>query len=324
MELTRRSLLVYGLLLAVWALVVLWQGEEHLRVRESAKTDLRNRSKDIANTLSAFIRGLRFRGTGAITQDRLEPVLNELVNGRTNELVKSSELISIVLLNAAGEPVASAGKPIDVEQKDIAQEGERWGHHSVTLVNPVDLGASLASEGATNPTVILPAPPPRDPANTNRDNGRATPRRETRPEDAGSSNALNSIAANITNGAATNAVARTERDRRPRGRPPWLRSMDEKEYQALLEKRALHGLVLAMSTESLQAAWTHDLWLRSIIVILATISVLGSGLAWRNLAKSSDLQLRLVRASEMNTHLKEMNLAAAGLAHETRNPLNII
>jgi signal transduction histidine kinase len=100
--------------------------------------------------------------------------------------------------------------------------------------------------------------------------------------------------------------------------------MDEKEYQALLEKRALHGLVLAMSTESLQAAWTRDLWLRSIIIILATISVLGSGLAWRNLAKSSDLQLRLVRASEMNTHLKEMNLAAAGLAHETRNPLNII
>src|SRR5208337_1915310 len=43
-----------------------------------------------------------------------------------------------------------------------------------------------------------------------------------------------------------------------------------------------------------------------------------------NVAKSSELQLRLVRASEMNMHLKEMNLAAAGLAHETRNPLNII
>ncbi|HOB32593.1 MAG TPA: ATP-binding protein, partial [Verrucomicrobiota bacterium] len=39
---------------------------------------------------------------------------------------------------------------------------------------------------------------------------------------------------------------------------------------------------------------------------------------------SSMLQLRLVRASELNTHLREMNLAAAGLAHETRNPLNII
>jgi signal transduction histidine kinase len=31
-----------------------------------------------------------------------------------------------------------------------------------------------------------------------------------------------------------------------------------------------------------------------------------------------------VRAAELNSHLKEMNLAAAGLAHETRNPLNII
>ena len=45
------------------------------------------------------------------------------------------------------------------------------------------------------------------------------------------------------------------------------------------------------------------------------------GAAW---IKTSELQLRLVRASEMNLHLKEMNLAAAGLAHETRNPLNII
>jgi two-component system, NtrC family, sensor histidine kinase HydH len=61
-----------------------------------------------------------------------------------------------------------------------------------------------------------------------------------------------------------------------------------------------------------------------VIMLLATIAAVGSGLAWGNVAKSSELQLRLVRASEMNTHLREMNLAAAGLAHETRNPLNII
>jgi signal transduction histidine kinase len=61
-----------------------------------------------------------------------------------------------------------------------------------------------------------------------------------------------------------------------------------------------------------------------VILFLASALVLGSGLVWRNLAKVSDLQIRLVRASELTTHLKEMNLAAAGLAHETRNPLNII
>jgi two-component system sensor histidine kinase HydH len=54
------------------------------------------------------------------------------------------------------------------------------------------------------------------------------------------------------------------------------------------------------------------------------LSAVGAGLAWRNLVQSSDLQIRLVRASQLNTHLREMNLAAAGLAHETRNPLNII
>jgi signal transduction histidine kinase len=100
--------------------------------------------------------------------------------------------------------------------------------------------------------------------------------------------------------------------------------MPENEYQTLMANQALHGLVLGMSTEKFRNTVTRDLWLRSIIGVLATISVVGSGLAWGNLAKSSDLQLRLVRASEMNTHLKEMNLAAAGLAHETRNPLNII
>src|SRR5512137_3029431 len=148
MELTRRSLLVYGFLGALWVLVVGWQIQEHSRVREAAKTDLRNRSKDIANTLSALIRGMRFRG--AIPQERLDPVLKELVHGRTNELVKSSELISIVLLNATNQPVASAGRPIDLQREDFLREGEHWGPRSVTLVNPVDLGSRLSAEGVTN------------------------------------------------------------------------------------------------------------------------------------------------------------------------------
>jgi signal transduction histidine kinase len=100
--------------------------------------------------------------------------------------------------------------------------------------------------------------------------------------------------------------------------------MSEAEYQALLESRSLHGLVLAISTESIHAAATRDLWLRAMIAFLASLSAIGSGLAWRNLVTSSDLQIRLVRASELNSHLKEMNLTAAGLAHETRNPLNIV
>jgi signal transduction histidine kinase len=315
MELTRRNVLVYALLAGVWALVLAWQAEEHFRVKAAARADLSNRAKDIANTVSACIRGMRFRG--AVLQERIEPVLNELVNGRTNELVQSSELTSLALLNAAGEQLASAGRPIDYSQRDILQEGERWGQRSVTFVIPVDLGASVL-------------PPMHELTNSINEPGRPFPRRELPPADPGTSNPSGEPGTNAAAPPGTDPTVLPERDSRPRGgdfrprRPPWLRGMTEQEYQTLMESRALHGLVVAMSTESFLAASTRDLYLRAIIIVLATVSALGSGVAWRTLVKSSDLQIRLVRASELNTHLKEMNLAAAGLAHETRNPLNII
>ena len=124
--------------------------------------------------------------------------------------------------------------------------------------------------------------------------------------------------------SATAAAGKSDRPRGGNRRPPWLRGMSEADFKALIARRELHGLVLAMSTENYRAICTHDLWLRCIIVFFAGISALGAGLAWRNIAQTAELQIRLVRASELNSHLKEMNLAAAGLAHETRNPLNII
>jgi two-component system sensor histidine kinase HydH len=316
MDMRRRSLLVYGLLAAVWVLVLGWQAEEHLRVRSVAKADLRNRSKDIANTVSAIIRGMTFRG--AIPEDRLGTVFGELVEGHTNDVVKSSDLLSIVLLSPTTNLV-NVGRKIDLQREDLVQDGEHWGQTMVVFVNPINLGTALASDGATNPTVILP---PRDPSNTNRDGGRPFPRSGPPPQENRPTN-LTAVATAEPGGPGdpgTNGSPRGPRSRRAW----WMRGMDEKEYQSVMETRAVHGLVLGMSTESLQAAAARDLRLRSTIIFLATLSVLGCGLAWRNVSTTSDLQIRLLRASELNTHLKEMNLAAAGLAHETRNPLNII
>ena len=112
-----------GLLLGVWLLVVAWQVEEHHRVMEAAKTDLRSRSHEIAGTLSAVTRALQFRG--AIFQDRLEPVLNELVNNRTNALVKSSGLISVGLLNTDGDPVVAVGDT-NLFSHEILAGNELW------------------------------------------------------------------------------------------------------------------------------------------------------------------------------------------------------
>ncbi len=197
MQPKRHSFLIYSLLLGVWVLVVAWQIDEHVRVREAAKTGLRKRSEAIANTLGAVVRGLQFRG--AVFRDRLEPVLGELVAGDANSTV-SGEVISIALLNAAGEPVAAAGRPVDLEQKDILQVGEHWGLKSMTRVYSVE-GAFLNPSGNSN----SPAPLILEPrTNSLRGDFRNFPRREPRSDQAGSSNVLNAA---ITNSLDTNAVA---------------------------------------------------------------------------------------------------------------------
>ena len=306
----RRTKLVYGLLLAVWGVIVVWQLVEHDRVNTAAKAALINRSRDITTTLGLVIRSQRRFG-GVVSQERLESALSELV--------KSGELNSVALLNATGEIVASAGAAIDFETKGMMQTGERWDPRTVTLVNLLDLGTSVSREGETNnrPTIVMPR---RDTNAAAGPESRDWPRFP--PPPGTNEPPPTNFIANVAGSTNISSTNRWDRFGPPRnGRPPW---WSEQQYKELLERRGLHGLVIAMSTETLRNASGHDLWMRCVIAVFASVSVLGLGLAWRNIAKSSELQMRLVRASEMNAHLKEMNLAAAGLAHETRNPLNII
>ena len=85
-------------------------------------------------------------------------MLKELVNERTNALVRSSELLSIALLNPAGDPVVSVGDPVNLQQKDLLQEGEHWGAERVTFVTAI-AGINVNPEGETNATVDSPLAP---------------------------------------------------------------------------------------------------------------------------------------------------------------------
>lgn len=303
----KRTQPVYIALAAVWGLVVFWQVLEHRRVRESARATLINRSEDISTTLGLVIRSQR-RGGGVISQERMENTLNALL--------KFGELKSVALLNAAGNVVISVGAPLDLDGTGVLQSGERWDRTTATLVNLIDLGAGVGREGETNrPTIILPprdtnAPPgpPPDLRDRERERGRMGPP----PEFFEGTNAPAFPPPGITNGFMA------------RGWRPPPRRMSDEEYQDLLKSRGLHGLAIAMSTDTFRRTCAQDLWVRLLIGCFAGVSALGFGIAWRNIVKSSQLQMRLVRASELTSHLKEMNLAAAGLAHETRNPLNII
>ena len=310
MESARRHTLVYGLLLAAWALILSWQTAEHFRVERAARAQLVNRAKDISTTLGVVLRSQRRFG-GVISKERLESALTDLVG--------ANELTGIALLNAAGDVVAFAGalSRLPTNAADVA--AERWDDRSVTLMNLVDLGTNVSGAAeAVRPPIVLPREEIFRGADTNRVRSGSPAFRN--PERAGAgTNAAPALAGADPLPPPPEPGSRGGQPRFPR--PPW---MGEAEYKALLPKQGVHSFVMGLSSRAVRAASAQDLRLRAIIALLATVSAAGLGLAWRNLSRSGDLQLRLVRASELTAHLKEMNLAAAGLAHETRNPLNII
>ena len=329
---TRRSWLVYGALLTIWTALICWQVSEHLRVRRAARDELRRSARDISNTLALVMRQQRFGAFGRglfVRRDFLETSLNELV--------KQGDLRSIVLLDATNEERAVAGAPVDpklkedlIEQREEHGYGEKWDDSAkiVGLMNLVDLGTNIVTEPGPPMRMATNAAPGTDLTNAPQAALTNVPIvGATNPPVAAQTNFSANPGTNIvlTNGPpGTNGFAFTndaEGFRGRRGRGPRL---TPEEISVLNEKQGVHGFIMVMSTQSLIAKTNQDIWMRAFIGILATISVAGYWLAWGNLTKTFDLQIRLVRASELNSHLKEMNLAAAGLAHETRNPLNIV
>ena len=331
----RRSPVIYGVLCAVWCLMMGWLAAEHYRVVKSARTALSDRAKDISSTVGVVVSSQRHFGN-VIAKERLESALTALM--------KMGELTAVALLNAAGEIVASAGAPLDT-----VLSGASWEGRTVTLTNLVDLGANVAREAeGTNPPIVVsfarssdtnrpPGPPPNfRPPNPREGSSRdgepppGPPPNEPPPDSANATTAspTNDLTNTLSQAGATNFLGSTNRarGRGPGGRPRFSRPfwMSETEYKAMIQKQGVHSFVIVLSTQSVRNISREDLWMRLIIGFLGSVSVIGLGLAWRNMAKSSDLQIRLVRASELTTHLKQMNVAAAGLAHETRNPLNII
>lgn len=379
---TSRTITVYVLLFAAWAIVGIWQMVEHERVKASARAALENRARDISYSLATVIRSQSW--FGGVRQERLE---------RTMEgLAQSDELISVALLNAMGDVVTSAGEHINLDMSALPERSIRWGKKAVTFVNPIDLGRVGEDDSTTGPPYILfperegrpgdrerggrggegrgpdrpGGPDERDDGPDGRDGFRRpvrptgqtyektseativrtffppdTPttvpvrRERTEPRNVRFEKTSDSVVmvAEYSPDVPTSgpgSVLWASRDRgefrrrrppRPFGRPPW---MSEEDYQTLTQKQGLHGFVLVMTAEHYNTERARDLGLRLVMGAIALVAAIGLGLAWRVIERSARLQLRLVRASEMNAHLREMNVAAAGLAHETRNPLNIV
>ena len=223
------------------------------------------------------------RRFGVISKERLESALNELI--------RPGEVESIALLSTGGEVIAFSGRELEAVTGDGVQSGVHWTDSAVTVVNLVDLGTNVTQEAeAPPPTLIIPReqiPPP--PTNF--------PSGGTYTNQATATNALD-----ITNGAARPprwpwGRSGSSSNRPPFSRPFWL---SESDYKTAIKKQGVHRCAIVMSSGTMHAITREDLLLRALVVLLAAAAAGISSVAWRNLVKTADLQLRLVKASEMN------------------------
>jgi len=351
---------VYAVLAVLWLAIAGWQGSEHVRIRELARQTLRNRAQDIATSLSVVIRSQgRF---GIVPKDRIEAALQDLTSSKellsvallnaTGEVTvaagqersfdfedppKTREywsadavtFLNLVALGAdAGMAATDRGATVVLSMPETADRHRR-GFHPPFLDVLLDeskrdalrlilSGSALTEEHVDVLTEVVMGGFPDQAA---LDSMRAA--LVGKPLDAEQLKAVGE--------SLPGPMSRREPPGRPPdgvdsgrpdpGRPPWL---SDEEYQSLLDQRGVHWFVLTVSTAAFRAECARDLSLRLIVAIIAGLATVALAFAWHSMERSAGLRVRLARAGEMNVHLQEMNVAAAGLAHETKNPLNLV
>ncbi len=100
----------------------------------------------------------------------------------------------------------------------------------------------------------------------------------------------------------------------------FLEKLQKRKPRLLLDKPFV--LTIVISTASIRNTTSSATELRFVIAILSLFFLSIVGYLWQDSLRSVKLKTSLEVEKRKNQHLYEMNLAANGLAHETKNPLN--
>lgn len=333
----RRNGLVYLLLVAVWLAMVVLQVADHRSFAWTSRESLRRHARDLSNSLGVVIRSQRRFGT--VPKNRLE--------GALQGLAEAEEVLGIALFNPKGGVIAQAGDPIDPALGHATLGIPIWDGDTMTVVELAEFGPEPADDDPSrqSTTTLLvegggprgsggprhpggegedaqhgpgkePPPPPEPDL---RDAGKDG-QRPTQPREPGEWRGRGPDWSPEARERFRQWMDAAREGKRP-AYPPW---MTAEEYQTVFEAQGLHKLAFRLSAVDVQKVIRNDLRQRLFLALIGLVAVGGLALLYRQMSRSSELELQLVRAEAMNNHLREMNLAAAGLAHETRNPLNVV
>jgi len=91
-----------------------------------------------------------------------------------------------------------------------------------------------------------------------------------------------------------------------------------------LQKKTVYEIVYLLDVSFRNKNIASDLLLRIASLIFSSVAFAVFCRALLNLNKNFNLRILLSREQDKNEYLKEMHLVAAGLAHDIKNPLNIV
>jgi len=352
---------IYVLLAAVWLGAAAWQYSAHQGVRTLLRADLRHRAEDISRAIAVVIRAdgrfdavphhrveaaleeltdstdllsvsLRDAGGNVTAQAGTPPAvaLDDMASGQAYWLPDSAVFVNLVALGARAGGDAPEGRgPGDFRGDPrplprLRPPGGREGFQG-------EPGGGRPGEPGNRP------PQPWEPAPDFDDylHGRPLTDRDVAnllerfPGHIVTDEVRALVRDSLTGKVLTPELLEDLRmvlllkmpDRGPRPvRSRWL----DTDRARLLDKRGVHAFVLEIPAGEVYAAERGDRRTRLLIVALVAAVCAVILHLLRTMKRGNVLGLRLARSEAIAGHLKELNAAAAGLVHETKNPLNII
>lgn len=245
----RSSLIIGAVLLITWLGVAGWQFHEYDHECAVARDGLRRHGESL---MSALLGGIR-------SHRRIGPFFEGQLQGVLDDLVRSEDVLAVVIASMDGRSLLSAGR------------GE-----SIPLAAPVAFGGTFTAEGyRLTAELLLTAEPAGGPGwGGGRGRGARGPRQWSGDD------------------------------------PPGPLAGGGRFATALLLDRT------SADAQCRRAAWT-----RSSVALAGAALLLCLGLVWQ-----VTVRLATARGSLQaeQRHSRELSQAAAGLAHETRNPLGLI
>lgn len=108
------------------------------------------------------------------------------------------------------------------------------------------------------------------------------------------------------------------------GRGPfWLGDQDQEPNNAVLATRVFHT-VLLLDARPTETRCRQEARLRALVVVAGCLVLCSVAFVWRATVRAAEAYGRAALLQTETRHLRDLSQAAAGLAHETRNPLSLI